>query len=270
MLEVSEVGNKIGKTEFEEAIGDLRVGLINAQYDLRDADFPVVIWIAGDDRLAANALVNQLNEWMDSRYADTRVFADPTEEESQRPQLWRLWRSLPPRGRTSFFVGGLMRAASLRAEGDIDEPEFSIWLRHIATMQHALVTDGALILKFFLHTPAKIQKKKLKAAEKHPETGWQVDQRDWAALDALGPVLPIAERILRETSGPGAPWTIVESTDARYRDLTVARTILAALSTRLAEKSRSPGLSVAESVFGDIDAASDVLSGVDLSGTLSR
>jgi polyphosphate kinase 2 (PPK2 family) len=82
--------------------------------------------------------------------------------------------------------------------------------------------------------------------------------------------LPIAERILRETSGPGAPWTIVESTDSRYRDLTVARTILAALTTRLAEKSRPPGLSVAESVFGDIDAASDVLSGVDLSRTLDK
>ena len=160
MLEVSEVGNAIDKAEYKAAIPELRVGLINAQYDLRDANFPVVIWIAGDDRLAANELVNRLNEWMDSRYADTRVFAEPTEEEAQRPQLWRLWRSLPPKGRASFFVGGLMRAASLRAEGEIDEPEFSIWLRHISTMQHALVADGALILKFFLHTPAKVQKKK--------------------------------------------------------------------------------------------------------------
>jgi polyphosphate:AMP phosphotransferase len=270
MLEVSEVGNKIDRDEYDAAIPYLRVGLINAQYDLRDANFPVVIWIAGDDRLAANALVNRLNEWMDSRYADTRVFADPTEEESQRPQLWRLWRSLPPKGRASFFVGGLMRAASLRAEAEIDEPEFSIWLRHISQMQHALVADGALILKFFLHTPAKVQKKKLKKAEKHPESGWQVDQRDWAALDSLGPVLPIAERILRETSGPGAPWTIVESTDSRYRDLTVARTILAALTARLAEQSRPTGWSLAESVFGDIDAAADVLSGVDLSKTIDK
>ncbi len=270
MLEVSEVGNKIDKADYNAAIPELRVGLINAQYDLRDADLPVIIWIAGDDRLGANALVNRLNEWMDSRYADTRVFAEPTEEESQRPQLWRLWRSLPPKGRASFFVGGLMRAASMRAEAEIDEPEFSIWLRHIANMQHALVADGALILKFFLHTPAKAQTKKLKKAERHPELGWQVDQRDWAALETMGPVLPIAERILRETSGPGAPWSIVESTDARYRDLTVARTILAALTTRLSQESRHPAPSLAESVFGDIDAAADVLSGVDLSRTLEK
>ena len=270
MLEVSEVGNKVGKKEFDAAIPKLRVGLINAQYDLRDANFPVIIWVAGDDRLAANELVNRLNEWMDSRYADTRVFAEPTAEEYQRPHLWRLWRSLPPKGRTAFFVGGLMRAAIQRAHDEIDEPEFSIWLRHIANMQTELVADGALILKFFLHTPAREQKKKHKKAEKDPHAGWQVDQRDWAALDSLGPVLPIAERILRETSGPGAPWTIVESTDARYRDLTVARTILAALTARLADQGAHHGPALAESVFGDFDAEANVLSGVDLSKKLSK
>jgi polyphosphate kinase 2 (PPK2 family) len=83
-------------------------------------------------------------------------------------------------------------------------------------------------------------------------------------------VLPIAERILRETSGPGAPWTIVESTNSRYRDLTVANTILGALTARLADKSPHHGLSIAESVFGDIDAQANVLSGVDLTKTLGR
>ncbi len=270
MLEVCEVGNKISKEEYTAAVPGLRVGLINAQYDLRDTDFPVIIWIAGDDRLAANALVNRLNEWFDSRFINTRVFADATDEEYQRPHLWRLWRSLPPKGGAAFFVGGLMRAANQLAEGDITEQAFTAWLRHIANLQNELVADGALILKFFLHTPAKVQKKKLKAAEDHPELGWQVDRRDWAALDSLGPVLPIAERILRETSAPHAPWTIVESTDDRYRDLTVARTILSALTARIAEGPRKAPPALAESVFGDLEAQANVLSGVDLTQTLTR
>lgn len=269
MLEVSEVGNKVSKADYKAAVPDLRVGLINAQYDLRDADFPVIIWIAGDDRIAANEMVNRLNEWMDARYAATRVFLDPTEEEAQRPQLWRLWRSIPPKGRSAIFVGGLMRAASLRAEGEIGEPDFSKWLNHIDSMQQGLVADGALVLKFFLHTPADKQRKKLKKAEKDPESGWQIHSRDWAALDQMGPVLPIAERILRETSGPGAQWTIVESTDKRYRDLTVARTILAALTARLEQKANH-GPSLAASMFGDFDGEANVLSGVDLSQKLDK
>ena len=91
MLEVSEVGNKVAKEHYKAAVPELRVGLVNAQYDLREADFPVVIWIAGDDSIAANEMVNRLNEWMDTRFINTHVFADESSEESQRPTLWRLW-----------------------------------------------------------------------------------------------------------------------------------------------------------------------------------
>ncbi len=269
MLKVAEVGNKMSKQEYEAAVPDLRVGLINAQYDLRNADFPVIIWIAGDDRLAANETVNRLNEWMDARFMNTLVFADMSEEEAARPTQWRLWRHLPPRGRIAIFAGALMRAAVQRVSGEVSERRFSKWLRHTSSLQNQLVADGALVLKFFLHTPADKQRKKLRKAEKKPDQGWRVDKRDWIALDQMGPRMPVVERILRETSTPGAPWMIVESTDARYRDVTVARTILAALNARLEEPAMS-GPALADSVFGDVDAAANVLSGVDLTKQLDR
>ena len=84
MLEVSEVGNKISKEDYKAAIPDLRVDLINAQYDLGRADFPVVIWIAGDDRMAANALVNRLNEWMDSRFIECSPNPPPRNTSAHR------------------------------------------------------------------------------------------------------------------------------------------------------------------------------------------
>lgn len=269
MLEVAEVGNKIGKEEYKAAVPDLRAQLVHAQYELKEKDFPVIIWIAGDDRIAANEMVNRLNEWMDTRFVDTRVFADNTQEESERPALWRLWRALPPKGRMSIFAGGLMRTAIMRADGDMSEEDFTAWLRHVAKMQDMLVADGALVLKFFLHTPEKVQRKNLRRAEKDPDSGWRIDQRDWAMLEHMGPVLPIAERILRETSGAGAPWTIVEASDRRYTDLTVARTVLAALQARLEGKSPS-GPSLADSVFGDIDGEATVLSRVDLTKEFTK
>ena len=269
MLRVAEVGNKIDKAEYKAAVPQLRLDLVNAQYDLREADFPVIIWVAGDDRVAANDMVNRLNEWLDARFVDTRVFAELSEEEMLRPQLWRLWRGLPPKGRMAVFAGGLMRAANMRAQGEIDEEQFGAWLRHLTSMQNELVADGALILKFFLHTPVKKQRKNLKKAERDEAVGWRVDQRDWAAVDQLSGTLPYAERIIQETSAPGAPWTIVESTNARYRDLTVGRTLLAALTARLASKPHS-GPSVAESVFGEFDGTANVLSGIDLSKKLEK
>ncbi len=269
MLKAAEVGNKVSKEQFNAAIPDLRVDLINAQYDLRDADFPVIIWIAGDDRIGANDVVNRINEWMDARYINTRVFADFSEEEEGRPPLWRLWRSVPPKGRTAVFAGGLMRIVAMRMAGELDETYFSKWVHHIAVMQDELVSEGALVLKFFIHTPVEKQRKKLKRAEGNPDEGWLVDQRDWAAVDHLGPAIPLIEQLLRQTSAPGAPWTIVESTDPRYRDLTVARTILGALTARMQQKV-NPGPSVADSIFSDLEGEASVFDSVDLTQTLDR
>ena len=42
MFEAAELGSAIDKEAFEEQLPGLRVALVNAQYDLRKADFPVL------------------------------------------------------------------------------------------------------------------------------------------------------------------------------------------------------------------------------------
>ena len=105
VLETAETGDTIDRESYEQALPDLRVELINAQYELQHADFPVVVLIGADDRIAADDLIDTLNEWMDARYIDTRWFGRRSEEENERPRFWRYWRELPPRGRIGLFAG---------------------------------------------------------------------------------------------------------------------------------------------------------------------
>ena len=49
--------------------------------------------------------VNALHEWMDPRYLETHAFGTPSEEERERPPMWRFWRVLPPEGRIGIFFG---------------------------------------------------------------------------------------------------------------------------------------------------------------------
>ncbi len=89
VLEAAETGARVTKEEFEKVTPDLRVELINAQYELQEADFPVIVLIGADDRIAADELIDTLNEWMDARYLSTRWFSPRSEEESERPRFWR-------------------------------------------------------------------------------------------------------------------------------------------------------------------------------------
>ena len=109
MLEASEVGNKLSKEEFKAVEPQLRVDLVNAQYDLKSADFGVLIFVAGDDRIAGNEVVNRINEWMDARFIQTHVMGPLTPEESARPRYWRVWRDMPAKGRIALMAGGILR-----------------------------------------------------------------------------------------------------------------------------------------------------------------
>ncbi len=269
MLAAAEVGNRLSKQEYKDAVPDLRVGLVNAQYDLRRADFPVIVLIAGDDRVAANEVVNRLNEWMDARYMRTHVFLDPTPAEHEQPRFWRLWQAMPPRGRVALWAGGLFREVAAFLDGDVSEADFETWTRHLEALQADLLADGALVIKFFLHTPVAEQRARLKKAKKGDEDGWRVNPRDWATLDTIRDSRPVIERLLRRMSAPGAPWTVVESTDERYRDVTVARTILEALSARLLEDA-PVGADVSPKLFAPAADQVTVLSTVDLTRALER
>jgi hypothetical protein len=74
MLEIAEVGAKVSKEEYEESLPPLRVDLLNAEFQVRGSDLPVMIVLSGDDREAVSEVLNLLHHWMDARYLESHFF----------------------------------------------------------------------------------------------------------------------------------------------------------------------------------------------------
>src|SRR5690242_1085615 len=106
MFESAELGHKISDAVYKKEVPDLRKDLLDAQIDLlQSRKFPVIILIAGVDCAGKGETVNLLNEWMDPRHIETHAQRDLTDEEQERPPLWRYWRDLPPNGKVGIFIG---------------------------------------------------------------------------------------------------------------------------------------------------------------------
>ena len=107
MFESAELGHAIDKATFDRAEPRLRKALLAAQYELKDKpEFPVIVVFAGLDAAGKSETANLLNEWLDPRLIETRAFDAPTEEERERPRMWRYFRALPPKGKIGFtFLG---------------------------------------------------------------------------------------------------------------------------------------------------------------------
>ncbi len=267
MFEPAEVGSKVGKKEYAERVDDLRIELINAQYDLRLADFSVLVLVAGDDRIAVNESVDLLQSWMDARFINTCVFGRPSDEERERPRFWRYWRSLPPHGRIGLFLGGwAMNTLAERLRGNIGKARFEDRIRHERSFEQSLAVNGTLILKYWLHLPPDRSGKRLADYHDTPAWKWRLQEIDRDIYKKHERFVKHSAHYIRETDGPGSQWNIIESTDARYRNLALCESLLGALRKRL---DRMPAQAVTRDHSPAFSVGGDVLGSVDLDSSLS-
>ena len=269
MFEAAEIGSSVSKEQYEQRLPGLRVELINAQYDLRPMPFPVVVVVAGDDRLGCHDVLNDLGAMLDPRSLETHAYGAATDDESQRPEFWRYWRDLPANGRIGMFFGAwATRFLAARFLGKLKRAEFEKRIEDIRLFEQTLTDNGAILLKFWLHLPKSELKRRLKKARRRVGKWWRVGEADWRIFDNYDDALEMVEDLLRKTSTGDAPWRIVESVDSHYRNLTIAEALLAAIQSRLA--AGAAAVSAAVSAPPSVQDSHTILDRVDLSATLDE
>ena len=270
MFESAELGHKIDKEVFRKREPRLREQLLDAQFDLREqAKFPVIILIGGVAGAGESEIINMLYEWMDPRYLSTQTFSSPTDEERDRPYMWRFWRVLPPKGRIGIFADSwYTEPLEQRMSGELTAADLDQRMDQINRFEAMLVNEEALVLKFWFHLSKQGQRQRLRALEKDPLTAWRVSKRDWRHHQRYDQLLEAAGHVLRVTNTPWAPWVVVDGSDDRYRMLQVASVILGALLKRLADL-QDQNFPVAPPMVPNIDQL-DVLTALDLSQKLDK
>ena len=271
MFESAELGHKIDKATYNKEVPALRMALLEAQFDLaKAANFPVIILVGGMDGAGRGETVNLLNEWMDPRYIQTHGMGEPSDEELDRPMMWRFWRALPPKGRIGVFLGSwytwpiLNRVFGVTKAADLDQS-----LERAKRLEKMLYDEGAVIIKFWLHLSKDKQEKRLKSLEKNPSTRWRVTERDWKHFKAYDKLQSVHESVIRHTSTAEAPWIIIEGEDLCYRSLTVGNVILETIRHRLKQEA-SPAPTVnAPPLLPSLDNI-HILKTLDLSQSLEK
>lgn len=232
MFRTAELGRKVAKEDYKQRESALRQQLLEVQRKMNQLGrFSVIVVFAGVDGAGKAQTVNLLNEWMDPRWLVTRAYGEASEEERERPEFWRYWRDLPPRGRIGLFLRSWYSRPILdRVYGHISPAELDERLDRIIAFEKALADDGAIILKFWMHLSREAQRKRLKSLEKDPLTRWQIKDTSWEHWRMYDKFLETAERTILRTSTGQAPFTLVEGADSYYRSLKVGDVLLESIS----------------------------------------
>jgi len=270
MFESAELEHDIDKTRFEEEYPRLRTELLNVQFDLIEAKrFPVILVAAGMEGTGVIDTLARANTVLDARHVVTFALDAPTEEESERPHMWRFWRVLPPKGEIGVYVGSwYTEPLTGRILDKSDTAEFEQQLDALNRFEAMLAAEGALILKFWLHLSKDEQKKRLKRFGSSTRTKWRIEESPWGGSKRYKEAKHAAEHMMRVTSTEHAPWLAVNASNQYYRSLTIGHTILDAIRTRLSRPEETAQVTAPVNV-PSLDRKT-VLTALDLSLNLEK
>ena len=231
---------KMSKKAYEARLRDVRAALIRMQVELKSAKFPVILVVGGVEASGKGDVVNILNGWLDPRGFETFAFHEPTDEERDRPAMWRYWRTLPANGRMAIYAGGWHADALHEDPRSARElTQFDAMLRRFAWFEGQLAASGALVVKIWLHLSKSAQRARLRVLESDPRTAWRVTPDDWKSQRDYDRLARLSERMRGATHQPGAPWYIVDSEDPRARNIAVADILLSRFRIHLRALSRA-------------------------------
>jgi len=234
MFESAEVGNTLDKKTYEKRLARVRTELLKAQQAFAGTRFRLLVLVGGVEGGGKTEIARHFLDWLDPRGLQVEGYGDPSDEEDERPEYWRYWRTLPPSGRGAILVGTwYTRPIVARVFKEMGEGEFERALDRAAAFEGMLAREGTVIVKLWLHLSKKEQRRRFKALEADPDTAWRVTKEDWDFSKKYDRFRQICERTLAKTGTAEAPWTVIEATDLRWRNITAAETVLAALRDAL-------------------------------------
>ncbi len=270
MFESAELGHCVGKRAYDKRLPAMRYELLEAQLTMvAKAECPVVVVLCGEDGSGRGDIANLLLEWMDPRHVKVHAAGAPIDGMAERPWMWRFWQALPPKGKTAIFFGGWYdRPIADRVERRTRGADLARELHDAVRFERMLVDEGALVLKLWLHLTKSVQRRRFDALESSRSTAWRVTKQDWKHHAQYARYRQVSERVLRETNTPEAPWTIVEASDDRFRNLTVGESIRDAMHARLERGRRAVPPRAPSPRPASIDGR-NVLADLDLSKSLT-
>lgn len=236
MLETVDLDAELSKEEYKRTQEALDLRLAELQRGLRPAGVPVLVVFEGWDAAGKGTVMARLLQAFDPRGFKVHTIEQPTEEERFWPPMWRFWRTLPENGTISLYDRSWYRQLlDERVDGSLSPEQLRGASERIRVFERQLTESGAIIVKFFLHISKKEQSKRFKKLLADPAFAWRIGKEEQEQHKRYDEFALAVEDLLRETSTPNAPWTLVPATDERFARVKVAETIIAALSNPLSQ-----------------------------------
>ena len=221
---------KIDKKDYEAEIFKLQVELVKLQDWVKATNARIVIIFEGRDAAGKGGIIKRIMERVSPRIF--RVVALPTPTERQKMQLHaqRYIEQLPTGGEVVIFDRSWYNRAGVEyVMGFCTEEDHRQFLRDCPIFEGFLVSQGIILLKYWLEVSEKEQHKRFLARIEDSSKRWKLSPMDLESHRRWYDYSRARDAMLAATDTAASPWYIVPSDHKKRARLNCIAHILSSI-----------------------------------------
>jgi PPK2 family polyphosphate:nucleotide phosphotransferase len=225
--------NGLNREAAEQEMVGLRVRLNDLQNLLyADERYAMLVVLQGIDAAGKDGTVNSVFEQVGPIGCSVVSFKVPTPEELSHDYLWRYRTKMPKRGYVTIFNRSYYEAVLVeRVKGIVPKSTWEQRYEDINRLEEYLLRNNTVVMKFFLAISKEEQRERLQERIDNPRKQWKFRPADLEERKLWDEYLEAFEDALERCNTEQAPWHVVPADRKWYRDVVVARALVAKLES---------------------------------------
>jgi len=217
----------MNKKKYSDELRELQVGIARMQRWIKRSGMRVVVVFEGRDTAGKGGMIKAITARASARVFKVAALPAPNDRERTQLYLQRYIKELPAAGEVVLFDRSWYNRAGVEpVMGFCSEEETTRFLNDVPTFERWMISDGVVLLKYWLEVGEKEQKKRLLDRIEDPVKQWKLSDMDLAARERWYAYSRARDRMLDATDTAESPWHIVPSDDQRSARLNCLRHLL--------------------------------------------
>lgn len=202
---------------------------------------PVTFVFEGWDAAGKGGAIKRLVGRLDPRHFRVAQYAAPTPDELRHHWLSRFWPQLPGWGGMAVYDRSWYgRVLVERVEGFAKPDEWRRAYGEIRDFEHALVDDGMIFIKNWIHISSEQQLKRFKSREHDTLRSYKLTDEDWRNREKWDMYEEAIDDMFRKTSTSFAPWDVIPGENKRFARVAVVTTAIERIESGMRREGMDP------------------------------